>query len=83
MCEDGHSTGPSTPFVAPHSDGLQIPTVMVSPDAALKENDLPLDIDIWTEVLDQLDAPDISRLSRSSKKAAALVSHFPWVMDLR
>ncbi|GHJ87000.1 hypothetical protein NliqN6_3402 [Naganishia liquefaciens] len=51
---------------------------MVSPDAALKENDLPLDIDIWTEVLDQLDAPDISRLSRSSKKAAALVNALGW-----
>jgi hypothetical protein len=47
---------------------------MTVPDAAIEETDLPLDIDIWTEVLDQLEAPDISRLSRSSKKAAALVS---------
>lgn len=51
--------------------------VMVASREALKENDLPLDIDVWTEVLEQLDAPDISRLSRSSKRAAALVSRFP------
>lgn len=50
---------------------------MVASHEVSKENDLPLDIDIWTEVLEQLDAPDISHLARSSKKAAALVSRFP------
>lgn len=37
-------------------------------------DDLPLDIDIWTEVLDQLDAPDIAHLAESSKRASHLVS---------
>jgi hypothetical protein len=39
--------------------------------------DLPLDLDIWTEILDRLDAPDISHLARASKAASYLVSLTP------
>jgi hypothetical protein len=38
------------------------------------KDDLPLDLDIWREVCDQLDVQDIARLSQSSKKASDLVS---------
>jgi hypothetical protein len=37
-------------------------------------DDLPLDLDIWTEVLDQLDAPDIAHLAEASRSTLQLVS---------
>lgn len=39
-----------------------------------QNDDLPLDLDIWTEVLDRLDAPDIAHLSESSRSASYFVS---------
>ncbi|KAJ9105964.1 hypothetical protein QFC19_003299 [Naganishia cerealis] len=42
------------------------------------ENDLPLDLDIWRAVCDQLDAQDIARLSQSSRKASHLIDAVGW-----